>query len=356
MKILVCASLIAGLVGTALSAPVTSATGSETPIVTPRTGIGPGIRPNGVQSGAAGTQNGANGQANSGTTASGQKNATANTTTSTNNIAGTNSFTGTNNFAGTNSFSGTNGVTAIVNPQTNFPITVNSNFDGNVVVQDQAVTPSDRILLTTLSQGVRASLGITPNGNTPVHLLIQNGTVTVVGTVQSTAQSQAVLAQVQQTPGVITVIDDMHVSGSFAPAVQNAASGSLLGTPTDRAFSAGDQTLLTQVQQEAALQLGVTSTAQMPVHFSIQNGVVGVTGRVSSLQEKQALIAALQRTRGIVRVVDNVAVSSVGNTGASGVNSGTVGTSGSTLNNGTLTPTGNQSSNFFLPTTNSSGF
>lgn len=348
MKKLVCTSLIAGLVSTTLAAPVSSATGSSTPIVTPRNGIvSPITRPGGVSQSGSDSQNGAN-QAN--VTKTGQATSNGTTTVPTNNFAATNNFNGTNNFAGTNGFPGTNGVTAVVNPLTNFPVTVNSNFDGNIVVQDHAVTPSDRILLTTLSQGVRASLGIVPNGNTPVHFLIQNGTVTVVGTVQTTEQSQAVLARVQQTPGVLSVINDMHVSGPFAPAVQNGASSSLLGTPTDRAFSPADQVLLTKVQQEAALQLGVTSTAQMPVHFSIQNGVVGVTGRVGSLQEKQILIAALQRTQGIVRVVDNIAVVPSGNPNVSGFNNG------NSLNNGTLTPTGNQSSNFYLPTTNSSGF
>jgi len=319
----------------------------------PRTGITPTVRPNGAMQPATTIQNGVNDQTTvpRQTLPNGQANATATTTSNgfvgTNNFAGTNGFNGTNNFAGTNGFNGfngTNNVTASVNANTNFNVNINSNFNGNVVIQDQAVTPADRVLLTTLSQGVRATLGITPNGNTPVHFFIQNGTVTVVGTVQSTQQSQAVLAQVQQTPGVLTVVDDMHVRGAFAPAVQNGNATTLLGVPTDRAFSASDQTLLTTVQQEAALQLGVTSLAQMPVHFSIENGVVGVTGQVSSLQEKQALIAAIQRTKGIVRVVDNVSARS---------NSGNIGPS-STSVNGVLTPTSRDTNQ--LISTNSSGF
>jgi hypothetical protein len=342
--------------------------------VAPRTGITPVTRPNGtvqpgtvqpgtavqngttiqngtaVQNGTAIQQNGVNGQ----TAISGQNTGAEFTSTTSNGMAGTNTFAGTNGLAGTNTFAGTNGlvgtnnVTAMVSPTTNFNININSNFNGNVVVQDQAVTPTDRVLLTTLSQGVRATLGITPNGNTPVHFLIQNGTVTVVGTVQSTAQSQAVLAQVQQTPGVITVVNDMHVRGAFAPAMQNGGTTSLLGVPTDHAFSANDQRLLTTVQQEAAMQLGVTSLAQMPVHFSIESGVVGVTGHVSSMQEKQALIAAIKRTQGIARVVDNVSVTS-----SAGVSGGNIGPS-STSVNGALTPTSRDTNQ--LVTTNSSGF
>jgi osmotically-inducible protein OsmY len=318
--------------------------------VVPRTGITPVTRPNGVVQPGTTIQNKLNGQPNPAQNANPQFTATAsNGFAGTNTIAGTNGLMGTNNFAGTNGLAGTNNVTAMVSPTTNFNININSNFNGNVVMQDQAVTPTDRVLLTTLSQGVRATLGITPNGNTPVHFLIQNGTVTVVGTVESTAQSQAVLSQIQQTPGVLTVVNDMHVRGAFAPAVQNGGGGSLLGVPTDRAFSASDQTLLTTVQQEAALQLGVTALGQMPVHFSIENGVVGVTGHVNSQQEKQALIAAIGRTRGIVRVVDNVSVTASSTTGLPG----NVGPSANTVN-GALTPTSRGTNQ--LISTNSSGF
>jgi len=115
---------------------------------------------------------------------------------------------------------------------------------------------------------------------------------------------------------------------------------------SDHAFSPADQTILTTVQQEAALQLGVTALSQMPVHFSIQNGVVGVTGQVSSMQEKQALIAAVGRTRGIVRVVDNVGVTSTVGTGFRG-NTGT-------LNGNRLTPTSRSTNQ--LINTNASGY
>jgi osmotically-inducible protein OsmY len=328
----------------------------------PRAGMAPATRPNEpVQNGAT-IQNGVNRQS-----AIGQNTGQFSSTTSSNGFAAnTNGMTGTNNFAGTNGIGNglgaTNTVTAAVRPFTNFPVAVNTNFNGNVVVPDQAVTPTDRILLTSLSQGVRASLGIEPNGNSPVHFLIQNGTVTVTGTLQSTAQTQAVLTRVQQTPGVLSVIDDMHVTGPFAPAVQNRSVGSLgLPAPADRAFSVADQRLLTAVQQEAALQLGVTSTAQMPVHFSIQNGVVGVTGRVNSLQEKQALLAAISRTPGITRVVDNVgftpnAVSTAAPASATSAFGATPGGNFGSPGNNVLTPTSRSTATNLLPTTNSSGF
>ena len=337
--------------------------------VVPRTGITPVTPPNGTMQPGTPIQNGVNGQSAVGQTTNPQfsSSTASNSFAGTNNFAGTNGFSGTNNFAGTNGFLGaSNNVSAFVRPtMTNSPVAVNTNFNGNIVTPDQAVTPNDRILLTTLSQGVRASLGIAPNGNSPVHFLIQNGTVTVTGTVQSTAQSQAVLSQVQQTPGVLSVINDTHVAGPFAPAVQSQSSGSLgLAAPTDHAFSAADRTLLTTVQQEAASQLGVTSTSQMPVHFSIENGVVGITGQVNSLQEKQALIAAINRTPGITRVVDNVGfIPNTATPGSAAAPSSATSAFGATPGgnfgspgNNVLTPTSRSTATNLLPTTNSSGF
>jgi osmotically-inducible protein OsmY len=315
------------------------------PAVAPRTGVTPVI-PN-TSAGRPGTvikPNTAN------------MTATGVGTMTTNQFAGaTNSFPNTNNLAGTNGLKGINGsnnVTAIVNPATQVSPNSNPNVNvnGNMVIPDQATTPSDRVLLTTLSQGVRSTLSIVPNGNMPVHFLINNGTVTDVGTVKSAEQSQSVLSQVRQTPGVLSVINDMNVASPLTEATSANRTGQL-GTQTDAAVSRADKTLLTAVQQEAALQLGVTSLAQMPVHFSIQNGVVGVTGQVQSLQEKQALLASLARTRGITRVVDNVSVAP----NATGALPSATPSINNTMNPHNLSPTGG-SNTIFLNSTNSSGF
>jgi osmotically-inducible protein OsmY len=328
-------SLVVGIFLSNASFAQQSSGGTTVQPVAPRTGITP-VTPNNASGSVMVQPSTANGTVSGAPGTSNQPGAL------------TNAFRGSNNLAGTNGLlNGSNNVTAIVNPATNVQsgFNTNANVNGNVVIRDQAVTPSDRVLLTTLSQGVRATLSIVPNGAMPVHFLINNGTVTVVGTVQSAAQQQSVLSQVQQTPGVLSVVSDMHVASPYAPASRANQTG-LLGTQTDTAFSAADKTLLTTVQQEAALQLGVTSTEQMPVHFSVQNGVVGVTGQVQSLQEKQALLASLARTRGITRVVDNVGIAP--NSGAAQAN--------------TLTPTGNTNGSFngsntiFLNSTNSSGF
>ena len=190
----------------------------------------------------------------------------------------------------------------------------------------------------------------------PVHFIIANGAVTLTGTVPTADESQRIFARVQQTPGVLSVFNDLRV-GNAAQITPTTSQTSGFGTPTDHAFSAADRSLLTAVQQAAGAQLGITaaSAGQMPVHFSIQNGVVGVTGQVSSLQEKQTLLAALQRISGVTRVVDNVGVIN----GAGAVD-GSTGTANPFLNNNNNLPAtsreqGQTTNSIFLNTTNNSG-
>jgi osmotically-inducible protein OsmY len=238
--------------------------------------------------------------------------------------------------------------------------TANANNPGMV---GQAITPSDRMLLATLNQTVGAQLGtssqISQNSQNaqsgiPVRFLINNGAVTMVGTVSTADESQRILARVQQTPGVLSVFNDLRVGTTAQTAATQQPR--FVGAMTDHAFSASDRSLLTAVQQSAGAQLGVSgaSATQTPVHFSIENGVVGVTGQVTSLEEKQALIAAIQRTTGVTRVVDNVGIA---NPAAGGVN-GVSENSNPFLNNNNLPPTSRDQSGtntIFLNTTNNSG-
>lgn len=231
-----------------------------------------------------------------------------------------------------------------------------ANTANNPALGNHAVTASDRVLLSTLNQSVAAQTGATSQSARPVHFLIANGAVTLVGTVPTADESQRILARVQQTPGVLSVFNDLRVG----TATQTAATPQpgFAGAVTDHAFSPADKSLLTAVQQAAGMQLGISgaSAAQMPVHFSIENGVVGVSGRVSSLQEKQTLLAAIQGITGVTRVVDNVSLAN-GATESVNSTSGTL-TSTPILNNN-LPPTSrqmNQTNRTFLNTTNSSGF
>jgi osmotically-inducible protein OsmY len=208
----------------------------------------------------------------------------------------------------------TNGLQANTNMNATRTNPANSHF----VFRDQAITPGDRTLLTTLRQGVAAQLGVTALRALPVHFMINNGAVTLVGTVPTADDSQRIFARVQETPGVLSVFNDLRVGNNAQNPVQprnNLAGGAGI---TDHAFTPADRTLLTVVEQAVGNQLGVNgaSTAQMPVHFSVQEGVVGVTGQLSSPQEKAAILAAVKQTPGVVRVVDNVALVNVPQNGS----------------------------------------
>ncbi|HWD93391.1 MAG TPA: BON domain-containing protein [Verrucomicrobiae bacterium] len=254
----------------------------------------------------------------------------------------------TNSFATTNQnqFAATNGMDENNNLAGN-PNGPNSNF----ALRDQAVTPSDRVLLNTLRQGVETQLGTASAGGMPVHFFINNGAVTIVGTVPTADESQRILARVQQTPGVLSTFNDLHV-GTPSTVVQ-PRTGALGQTVGDHAFSPADRALLTTVEQQAGMQLGINgaSVSQMPVHFSIQNGVVGAIGTLNSAQEKAALLAAIARTPGVTRVVDDISLTS-----GAGVNASTP--PGANPATGPLAPTSRdgQTNNFMLNTTNASGF
>lgn len=253
----------------------------------------------------------------------------------------TNDYSHTNNFAvGSNVMSGADNPAA-----------------ANFALRDQATTISDRNLLVSLRQGLAAQLGAN-SSQTPIHFLVNNGTVTIVGTVPNVNESQRIFARVQQTPGVLSAFNDLHTGAASTisqptPVITGAGSSA---TITDHAFSPQDRVLLSQVQQEAGMQLGINSTSasQMPVHFSIENGIVGVTGQVSSQQEKQNLLAALQRTPGVNRVVDNMMI-------VPGADNATPSTGplNPEIQNGILPATSRDlahTNNFMLPSNNSSGF
>lgn len=93
-------------------------------------------------------------------------------------------------------------------------------FNSNFRLSDQAFSDMDKSLLLTLRQSVSTQLGVTPTGYMPVHFYIRNGIVTLVGSVISAEESQRVALVVQQTPGVVSVVNDLQVSGGSGGIVQ----------------------------------------------------------------------------------------------------------------------------------------
>ncbi len=220
----------------------------------------------------------------------------------------------TDNLAASNSAASSNQFAASTNQfrQTNNPLSPTGNATGtnqlltNSVSADQAMSQSDQNLLIVLRQRIQTQLSVTSPGAMPVHFLINEGIVTIVGVVPNQEAGDRILFQAQQTPGVVNVVNRTRI-GTLALQSEPTAPA-FVGNATDHTFSGQDQSLLVAVRQQVSQQLHLDGAAfvSLPIHFSIQNGVVGITGRIGTGQQKQELLSAVQNTPGVTRVVDNL--------------------------------------------------
>jgi osmotically-inducible protein OsmY len=196
----------------------------------------------------------------------------------------TNGFGGFSNRFGifTNS-SSTNPYNVIQSPGTN-------GFRGDI-----ARTPQDAALLLR----VRARLAPERRDGRMIRLSAQNGVVTISGAVPSPEEAQEFVALAQQTPGVVSVVNNLNVvPGLFSHG----------GFGQDRGFTPADQRLLGQVRRHMHQQDQMQGGVSESVHILAQNGVVTLVGFVSSVDERQALEAAVQSTPGVVQVIDQLQV------------------------------------------------
>jgi hypothetical protein len=222
-------------------------------------------------------------------------------------VNATNTFTATNEVGmNTNQMQGTNALTPTG------AVSGTNQMNSNIAIRDHTVTDNDKSLLIAVRQSVQNQLGITTPAAMPVHFFINNGVVTLIGSVPTADESQRILLLVRQTPGVVQVVDRLQV-GTTSGVVQPRGNF-LNATRRDTAVTVADQALLTTVRQQAATQLGmnVSQGTPLPLHFSINNGVVGVYGPVQTTAQKQAIIGTIQRTPGVTRVVDGMQVSATG--------------------------------------------
>jgi len=75
----------------------------------------------------------------------------------------------------------------------------------------------------------------------------------------------------------------------------------------DRAVTAPDRALLVQIHRSLR-DVFTPGTGLVPIHFIVQQGVVRIVGFVSTLDEKQRLLAAVQAVQGVVQVQDEVSI------------------------------------------------
>ena len=163
-----------------------------------------------------------------------------------------------------------------------------ANQAGNLAIQDRAVTQSDQSLLVRIRQTVEPR--VQAKGPwTPVHFDVQNGVVTLIGTVETVEIKQQVEALVQLTPGVVRVVDQLVVG-----AVPQSATTQ-------------DQSLLLRVRQTVLPQIQVGGMP-VPVDFSVQQGLVTITGTVPTIEQKRLLIALVQQVPGVLQVSDQTVI------------------------------------------------
>lgn len=199
------------------------------------------------------------------------------------------SFTATNPLtptgAGTNRVFATNRFAA-----TNFALT---NASG-VLLQDQAFTQTDRVLLVQIRQTVQtqirtiAGAPLVAGRWSPVHFVVRESTVTLIGFVTTIEERQRLISTVQGVPGVAQVIDNLEIR------------------TLDQALSPADQALVMQVRQ---ILDPFTSTARTPpMRVVARDGTVTLVGVVASPELRQQIQTVVAQVPGVVQVHNQLSV------------------------------------------------
>jgi hypothetical protein len=216
-----------------------------------------------------------------------------------------------------------------------------------VALQDQTVTQSDQVLLGQLRQSVQnsqARIQGAAGAWAPIHFDVANGVVTIMGTVDNAAAKQQIESAIRRTPGVVSVLDQLKTTAETNPALApgtgpnaQVPTGTASQSLTGGAMSPADQTLLLRVRQSVIPQIQVAGQP-VPVNFTVQQGVVTVTGVASSMAQKRQIAALIQQVPGVVQVTDRISLSGVPTQSQSGAP--TVGSvSNTSLNQASATTT-----------------
>jgi hypothetical protein len=155
-----------------------------------------------------------------------------------------------------------------------------------------------------------------------IQLSAQNGVVTISGAVPSAEEAQEFVTLIQQTPGVVSVNNNLRIMpGLFSQGG---------GFRQDTGSTPADQRLVGQVRRHIGRRGQGQVGASESVHIVARNGVVTLVGFVSSIEEQQALEAAVQSTPGVVQVIDQLQVrANAGiNTGENGASAAAGGSAG----------------------------
>lgn len=218
---------------------------------------------------------------------------------------------------------------------------------GQASIQSQVQPSIQSQAQTTIQSPGQSSVQFPGGPWMPVHFNADNGVVTLLGNVASQQQQQQIASLVAQTPGVAQVVDQLRVGAN--------------GQATGQITSTSGQALLLRVRQSVLPQIQVGG-APVPVNFAMQQeGVVTITGVVTSLAQKHQIAALVTQVPGVVQIDDRMAVnpaaaSNPGLNTATGFpqagfpgNTGTAGVSNGTGTGTFLSPTGRTNSEVLPP-------
>lgn len=141
-----------------------------------------------------------------------------------------------------------------------------------------------------IAAGVSARLAaIDVDAATSVHTAVHDGTVTLSGQARSLRERATYERAARSIDGVTRVVDNVRVN----PHMRGARE------------AVTDAVLQTKVAAAIAAQTGVNV---FHIKTSAHSGVVTLAGSVATRAIKETVLAAAQRTNGVTRVIDDIAV------------------------------------------------
>ncbi len=138
-----------------------------------------------------------------------------------------------------------------------------------------------------------------------IQVATQNKVVTLSGAVDSPATKERAVTVARGVEGVVDVVDNLSVSTAVAamPAPGSEASAGAPDTPG----GAPNDTAITQAVKEKLLKQPETSAEKIDV--DTHQGVVTLSGKVKTPEEKDQVIQIARSTEGVQRVEDRLTVS-----------------------------------------------
>ncbi len=126
-----------------------------------------------------------------------------------------------------------------------------------------------------------------------IQVATQNKVVTLSGPVDSAASKERAVADARRVEGVVDVVNNLTVSSSVA------------AMPAPGAEAAAD-TAITQAVKEKLLTQPETAAAKIDV--DTHQGVVTLSGKVKTPEEKEQVIQIARATEGVQKVEDRLEV------------------------------------------------